>query len=177
MMRFAVTTGGYMKGIRLVALGAAFAIGAGSAIEVEAQAAPAPQVGAERAAKARGERGQGRAMGGLVRDIELTDAQRAQVKAIHERYRPQMQALRPQGQRVRGDSAVRPDSAKRAEARAIMTRQQAEIRAVLTPGQQTTYDRNLAQMKERMERRLSEDGEGKRGRGKGARRGGRSSAR
>src|SRR5688572_26975604 len=123
-----------MKAIRIAALGAAIAIGFGSAAEVSAQATPAPQAGAERAAKQKGEHGEhgrkaGRRMGGLFRDIELTDAQKAQVKAIHERYRPQMQALRPEPRREGGDSAARPDSATRTKARELMTRQHAEIRA------------------------------------------------
>ena len=139
-----------MKAIRIVALGAAVAIGFGSAVEARAQATPAPQAGAERAAKQRAERGEqgrtaGRRMGGLFRDIDLSDAQKAQVKEIHERYRPQMQALRPE----RGDSATRPDSATRIRARELMTRQQADIRAVLTPAQQATFDRNVTTMKER----------------------------
>ena len=146
-----------MKAIRIVALGAAMAIGFGSAEVLAAQAAPVPQAGAERAPRERGakaERGEhrrahGRHMGGLFRDIELTDAQKEQIKAIHERYRPQMQALRPERRQARGDSAVRPDSAKRAQARELMTRQHADVRAVLTPAQQATFDRNVATMKER----------------------------
>src|SRR5688500_2051832 len=126
-----------MKAIRIVALGAAVAIGFGSAAELRAQATPAPQAGAERAAKQRGERSEpgrapGRRTGGLSRAIDLTDAPKTQIKAIRERYRPQMQALRPTPRRERGDSAARPDSATRVQARELMTRQQADIRAVLT---------------------------------------------
>lgn len=162
-----------MKTIRFLALGAALAIGMGSAVELEAQAAPAPQAGSEKGAKQRAERGaQGRAMGILFRDIELTEAQRTQVKGIHDRYRVQMQALRPQGARVRGDSATRPDSATIAQGRTLMASRQAEIRAVLTPAQQVTFDRNVAQMQERGERRAKEAGARKGGKGgKGGRRG------
>ena len=155
-----------MKAIRIVALGAAVAIGFGSAAELRAQAAPAPQAGAERAAKQRGERGErgehGRRMGGLFRDIDLTDAQKTQIKAIHERYRPQMQALRPTTRRERGDSAARPDSATRVQARELMTRQQADIRAVLTTAQQATFDRNVANLKEHGARKGGKRG-GRRG--------------
>ncbi len=156
-----------MKAIRIVALGAAVAIGFGSASELRAQATPAPQAGAERAAKERGvqgERGRARGprMGGLFRDIELTDAQKEQIKAIHERYRPQMQALRPTTRRERGDSAARPDSATRVQVRELMTRQQADIRGVLTPAQQATFDRNVATMKERGARKAGNRG-GRRG--------------
>lgn len=164
-----------MKAIRIVALGAAVALGLGSAGELRAQANPAPQAGAERAAKARAERGergergrmQGRHMGGLFRDIDLTDAQKEQMKAIHERYRPQMQALRPE-RGERRDSTARPDSATRAQAATLMTRRHADIRAVLTAEQQVTFDRNVAQMKERGARK---GGKGEQGGKRGGRRG------
>ena len=163
-----------MKNIRIAALGAALALGVGSSVELQAQATPAPQAGEEHGTKVRGERGQhrghmqGRHMGRMFRDIELTDAQQAQVKEIHERYRPQMQALRPQARR---DSSERPDSATRAQARALMERRHAEVRGVLTAAQQVTFDRNVAEMKERMERRGKEHGArkgGKRGARSGA---------
>lgn len=158
-----------MKAVRIVALGAAMALGLGASGELRAQADPAPQAGAERGAKARAERGergrmQGRQMGGLFRDIELTDAQKAQMKAIHERYRPQMQALRPE-RGERRDSTARPDSATRAQALALMTRRNAEIRSVLTADQQATFDRNVTQMKERGARKGGKHGkrDGRRG--------------
>lgn len=143
-----------MKALRIVALGAAVAIGFGSAVELAAQDTPAPQAGAERGAKARGERGergrmQGRHMGAIFRGIELTDAQKEQLKAVHERYRPQMQALRPESRRERGDSTARPDSATRAKAHALMTQRHADIRAILTADQQAIFDKNVASMKER----------------------------
>lgn len=161
-----------MKAIRIVALGAAVALGLGAAGELRAQANPAPQAGAERGAKARGERGergrmQGRHLGGLFRDIDLTDAQKEQLKAIHERYRPQMQALRPE-RGERRDSTARPDSATRAQALALMTRRNADIRAVLTADQQATFDRNVAQMKEHGARK---GGKGEKGGKRGGRRG------
>ena len=159
-----------MKTIRFLALGTALAIGMGSAIELQAQAAPAPQAGSENGTKERGERGsQGRATGVLFRDIELTDSQKTQVKAIHDRYRSQMQALRPEGPRGRGDSATRPDSATIAQARTLMASRHADLRAVLTPEQQVAFDRNVAQVRERGERRAKEAGARKGG--KGARRG------
>lgn len=161
-----------MKAIRIVALGAAVALGLGASGELRAQASPAPQAGAERAAKARAERGErgergrmhGRHMGGLFRDIELTEAQKEQMKAIHERYRPQMQALRPDRGEGR-DSTARPDSATRAQALALMTRRNAELRAVLTAEQQAPFDRNVTQMKERGARKGGKHGkrEGRRG--------------
>ena len=184
-----------MTGIRSVALGAALVFGIGSTAELHAQGTPTPQPaagrgaergaergvkrgaergakrGAERGAKARGQRGgQGRAMGGLFRDIVLTEAQKTQVKEIHDRYRPQMQALHPQGSRARGDTAARPDSATFAQVRTLMASQGADIRAILTPAQQTTFDRNIAQMNERAERGRAEVGARKGGKGKGARR-------
>lgn len=164
-----------MKAIRIVALGAAVALGLGVSGELRAQAGPVPQTGAERAGKARAERGergergrmQGRHLGGLFRDIDLTDAQKEQMKAIHERYRPQMQALRPE-RGERRDSTARPDSATRAQALALMTRRNAEIRSVLTADQQATFDRNVTQMKERGARKGGKQGKRERRRGERA---------
>jgi Spy/CpxP family protein refolding chaperone len=44
----------------------------------------------------------------------------------------------------------RPDSAERERRRAVMMKQQADIRGVLTAEQQAVYDRNVAEMRARM---------------------------
>ena len=115
--------------------------------------------------KQRGMKGHGReAMGpgrNALRGVKPTDAQKAQIKAIHEKYQPQFKSFRDamkpameeaKAARQRGDTAgVRAAFAKtastRAQAQALRAQETAEIRAILTPEQQKTFDTNVAQMK------------------------------
>jgi Spy/CpxP family protein refolding chaperone len=46
-----------------------------------------------------------------------------------------------------------PDSSARAQRRELMQKETADIRAVLTPDQQKTFDKNLEDMRSRMGRR------------------------
>jgi Spy/CpxP family protein refolding chaperone len=126
--------------------------------------------------KARGAKGHGReAMGpgrSALRGVKPTDAQKAQIKAINEKYQPQFKSFRDamkpamdeaKAARQRGDTAAaRAAFAKtestRTQAQALRAQESAEIRAVLTPDQQKTFDANVAKMKTRGEH-------GKKGRG------------
>ncbi|MFL5560429.1 MAG: Spy/CpxP family protein refolding chaperone [Gemmatimonadaceae bacterium] len=108
----------------------------------------------------RGERGPGRS---ALRGVKPTDAQKAQIKAIHEKYQSQFksihESMKPamdeaKAARQRGDTAgVRAAFAKtegtRQQAQALRSQESAEIRAILTPEQQKTFDANVAQMKAR----------------------------
>jgi len=107
--------------------------------------------------EARGERRGRGPMRGLLRGIELSDAQKTQVRQISEKYRSEFQALR--GDRAQGQERQRPDSAKMQQMRSLMDRQQADIRAVLTADQRKTFDQNLAQMKQRMQERQQRRGD------------------
>jgi Spy/CpxP family protein refolding chaperone len=117
-----------------------------------------------------------------MRDVTLTDAQRAQVWAINDRYRTQRRALQDEARAqwrgrprpAAGDSAARAAfsaraSAWRARARDLRQRQLAEVRAVLTPAQQASFDRNLAEMRARGAERAADRAAG---RGVGRRAGG-----
>jgi len=117
--------------------------------------------------KARGGKGHGhKAMGpgrSALRGVKPTDAQKAQIKAIYEKYQPQFKSFRDamkpamdeaKAARQRGDTAgVRAAFAKtagsRQQAQALRAQESAEIRAILTPDQQKTFDANVAQMKAR----------------------------
>ncbi len=85
----------------------------------------------------------------LLAGITLTDAQQAQVRAIREKYAPQrteiMQAVRTSG--------MPPDSATMAKMRGITEAQTADIRAILTADQRKVLDKNVADERERMEKR------------------------
>jgi Spy/CpxP family protein refolding chaperone len=128
-----------MKAIRIATLAAALCVGMTS---VAAAQSTEPQQG-------QGEARRGGGMGGtLLKDITLTDAQKAQVKAIRDKYVPQLMELR-KAEQATGTR----DEAGRAKATDIMNKQAAEIRAILTADQQVTFDKNLAEMKARMEAR------------------------
>lgn len=131
-----------MKAIRIATLAAALCVGMTSV--AAAQGAP-PQ------GQGQGERRDGRMGGMLLKDINLTDAQKAQVKTIREKYLPQQMELRKTAQATGGP----PDEATRSKMMELQNKQAADIRAILTADQQATFDKNLAEMKSRMESRRS----------------------
>lgn len=170
----------------IVVLGAALALFAAG--EATAQA-PTPADSARRQGEARrgerprGERGQKmRRAGvkGLFRGIDLTQAQRDQMKTVNEKYRAQFQTLREslkpdlkaahearqRGDTVAARAAWERTNAGRERMRSLMEQQRNEARALLTSEQQQTFDRNAQGMKERMERRAGDraKGEGRKGR-------------
>lgn len=89
-------------------------------------------------------------MGGRLLDgITLTGAQQVQVKSIREKYAPKMMEL----MQAARSSGMPPDSATRAQMRAITEAQINDIRLILTPDQQKVLDKNIAEEKERMANR------------------------
>ena len=127
-----------MKAIRIATL--AVALCAGMTSVAAAQGQP------DHDKHGQGEMRRGGGMGGLLlKDITLTDAQKAQIKAIREKYAPKAARASQgsSGDRCRADDATR---AKMAE---LQNQQAAEIRVILTADQQVTFDRNLAEMKAR----------------------------
>jgi Spy/CpxP family protein refolding chaperone len=127
-----------MKAIRIATLAAALCVGFTAV--AAAQGTEPPQQG-------QGEARRGDRMGGmLLKDITLTDAQKDQIKTIREKYLPQQVELRKQAQAVGGP----PDEATRAKMMDLQNKQAADIRAILTADQQKVFDKNLAEMKDRM---------------------------
>ena len=90
--------------------------------------------------------GRGRMAEMLFKDITLTDVQKTRTDSILSAYRPQMQALGP----MRRGEGTRPDSASMAKRRELMSKEYADLRKVLTPEQQTVFDKNVTEMRERM---------------------------
>src|SRR3954466_3836201 len=127
-----------MKVIRIATLAAALCVGLTSIAAAQ---------GTEPAQQGQARRGGG--MGGLLlKDITLTDAQKAQVKTIRDKYVPQQLELRKAAQAT---GSI--DDATRAKITDLQTKQSAEIRAILTADQQTQFDKNLVEMKARMDAR------------------------
>jgi Spy/CpxP family protein refolding chaperone len=156
-----------MSSFRTLALSALML--AGFAGISAAQATPAPQSrpdsgfhrrGHGDGAMMRGRMGPGRGFGA---DLNLTDAQKAQIKAIHEKYKPQAQALRNQAKpfmdaaraaRQKGDTAAfRTNRQKVADimkgGESFRTQEKAEIRAVLTADQRAKLDAREKAMADR----------------------------
>jgi Spy/CpxP family protein refolding chaperone len=84
-----------------------------------------------------GGQGRGRQMEMLMKDITLNDAQKASVDSVVQVFRAQMPAF---------NRDQPPDSAARAKRAEVMTKQNAAIRAILTPDQQKVFDKNLAEL-------------------------------
>jgi Spy/CpxP family protein refolding chaperone len=132
-----------MKAIRIATLAIALCVGVTSVGAAQGQPEPSKQ--------GQGEMRRGGGMGGmLLKDITLTDAQKAQVKTIREKYLPQLMELRRAAHLVGG-----PDAANRAKVADLQNKQAAEIRLVLTADQQAIFDRNLVEMKARADARRS----------------------
>jgi protein CpxP len=159
-----------MSTVRTLALGTLMVCGV--AAVSAAQSPTTPKTRADSGYHRRGDRpdGQfrrgpgGREGRGFGRDLNLTDAQKAQIRAIHQKYQPQNQALRDRAKpfreaaraaRQRGDTAAFRSNMEQARqvmqsGQAIHTQQRAEIRAILTPDQQAKFD---ARQKAASERR------------------------
>jgi Spy/CpxP family protein refolding chaperone len=121
---------------------------------------------------------------GLLRGITLSDAEKASVKTVHEKYQAQFKTLReankPQREelkaaRQRGDTAAvkaiwDKGADQRAKMKSLAEQMNGELRTALTPEHRTQFDTNVAAMKQRME--AARDGSHKGDRAKGGRRAG-----
>ena len=118
----------------------------------------------------RGQRGEGRGnRGEFVKDLNLSDTQKSRIKAIHEKYQPQMKKLREDARaqfgtmrdaRQKGDTSAAAQARIRAQreqfqnrVRAVRQQEQNEIRAVLTAEQRTKWDAAQKKREEGMKQR------------------------
>lgn len=133
-----------MSWIRLAVAGAALCAGASVASAQGAPPAGGPPPGGPQGGP--GMRG-GRGMAMLFEGITLTDAQQTKVDSISAKYRAERQKMMPNGM-----GGGPPDDATRAKMMEMMTRQNAEIRAILAPDQQKIFDANVEKRKQMMQR-------------------------
>ena len=82
---------------------------------------------------------------GILQGITLTADQQTQVDSIWKANEPMREQMR--SQMKPGET---PDSAMRAHMMAMRDQQTKAYRAVLTPDQAKTFDKNIAEMRERM---------------------------
>jgi Spy/CpxP family protein refolding chaperone len=149
-----------MSTIRTLALGALMVVGVAGVSAAQSTAAPRTRADSGQFRARRGPGGEGRGFG---RDLNLTEAQKTQIKAIRQKYQPQQQALRAQAKpymdaakaaRQKGDTAAARTNFEKArqveQGASFRTQEQAEIRAILTPEQQAKFD---AHQKEAANRR------------------------
>jgi Spy/CpxP family protein refolding chaperone len=151
-----------MSKFRTAALSAVAVVGlamsAGAQVPARQDTAYRGMRGAHRAGHmgARGPRAAQRGEGRMIAQLNLTDAQKARVKAIHEKYLPQFRTLRDQAQaqfsavreaRQKGDTSAAARQrfqAQREQFRqrstALRQQEQNEIRAVLTAEQRAKWD-------------------------------------
>jgi Spy/CpxP family protein refolding chaperone len=126
-------------------------------------------------ARHRGMRGQRAHMGRqghgeFVKDLNLTDAQKTRIKAIHEKYQPQLKQLREDSRtqlksirdaRQKGDTSAAARERVRAQreqfqnrARSIREQEQNEVRAVLTAEQRSKWDAAQKKREDHMKQRM-----------------------
>jgi Spy/CpxP family protein refolding chaperone len=151
-----------MNRIRTAAAAVAMLVGAATVASAQA---PTPQEGRQGQRGAKGHQGQHR----MMADLNLTDTQKEQIKAIHAKYRVQFEQLRAQSRpdveaartaRQAGDTAAARAAMARSRAHgtqvaALRQQQHAEVRAVLNAEQRSRLDARQAQMRERMAQRDS----------------------
>jgi Spy/CpxP family protein refolding chaperone len=82
---------------------------------------------------------------GIFTGITLTPAQQKQVDSLYAANQPMRDKMRAQM-----ESGQRPDSAQVASMQAMRQKAVASYRGVLTPDQQKVFDKNVADMSERM---------------------------
>jgi Spy/CpxP family protein refolding chaperone len=141
-----------MSIVRTMALGALMVVGIAGISAAQTATAPRTRTDSgsfrhrDRAAFRRGN--EGFAFG---RDLNLTDAQKAQIKAIRQKYQAQNETVRTQRKpyidaaraaRQKGDTAAFRSNMLKARqvGQSVRTQEMSEIRAVLTPDQQAKWD-------------------------------------
>jgi len=138
-----------MSTVRYLALGALMLVGVAGVSAAQSTATPRPRP----VAGSYQRRGPG-GRDSFGRDLNLTGAQKAQIKTIRQKYQPQEAALRTQAKpfmdaartaRQKGDTATARTNMEKARSvmqsgQSFHAQEQAEIRATLTPEQQTKFD-------------------------------------
>lgn len=157
-----------MSSVRTLALSALMLVGVAGLSAAQSNAPPQSRSdsgsyrrGPHAGGQMRARRGPGG--GEFGRDLNLTDAQKAQVKAIRQKYQPQNEALRTQAKpfmdaaraaRQKGDTAAFRSNMQKARqvmqgGQSIHTQEMAEIRGILTPDQRAKLDARQKAMSER----------------------------
>ncbi|MFN2636009.1 MAG: Spy/CpxP family protein refolding chaperone [Gemmatimonadaceae bacterium] len=157
-----------MSTVRTVALGAMLVLGVAGVSGAQASSTPRTRADSGWHRRGPGAAGQAGARRGdgefrFARDLNLTEAQKTQIKAIRQKYQPQQKALRDQAKpfmeaaraaRQKGDTVAFRSNMEKARqvmqgGQSIRTQENAEIRNILTAEQRTKFDAREKQMAER----------------------------
>ena len=93
---------------------------------------------------------------GIFTGITLTPAQQKQVDSLYASNQPMRDKMKAQM-----ESGQKPDSAQMVAMRDARQKAAASYRSVLTPDQQKVFDKNIADMQERMNSMAPAEGQGK----------------
>lgn len=167
-----------MINIRYALAAVLFSVG-GVAV-ASAQQATQPQTANGNHAHMRGQRAEGirdslgvRGLRGqLFTGITLSDAEKANIKNVQAKYAPQMKALREQAKpqlqaareaHQRGDTAAlkamwEKSAAQREQVKQLLVAERNDLRAALTPANQTKFDANVAALEKRVAERAQDFG-------------------
>jgi Spy/CpxP family protein refolding chaperone len=140
-------------------------VGSAAAVRAQQPTAPAPKAHAGRGMRAGGP-GMG-AERALLRGITLSDAEKANLKAVRAKYATQFKAIRAQykpqheqirAARQRGDTAaaralMQQNSGERDQMRTLMQSERTDLRAALSAENQAKFDANAATLKKRLAER------------------------
>jgi len=134
----------------------------GTAAIASAQAPATPPQAGQHAHGFRGKKGGPEQA--LFRGIQLSDAEKANIKTVNAKYAPQMKALhqqfKSQGKIAKGDTAAmrqrrEANAPQREQMKKLLDAERVDLRAALTPANQTKFDANVQRMQQRAENRLA----------------------
>ena len=116
-------------------------VAASPAIRAEdAPASPAPSTPAHHGEKGKGEHGEA-PLERLTKALDLTGDQKTKIKSIFEERRENVKAVR--------EDATLSDEQKKEKAKEIIQSSTGKIKALLTPEQQTKFEKVMEEMKSR----------------------------
>jgi len=163
-----------MQSIRTTLAAALLTFGAAAVVSAQ-QSTPAqqPQAAAHQGKHAKGARRAKGALGRqLLKGITLSDAEKANIKQVREKYAPQMKAIREQFKpqlkaardaRQRGDTAAlknlwQQSAAQRAQTAKLLEAERSDLRNALAPANQIKFDANVTKFEQRMAKRAQRVG-------------------
>lgn len=162
-----------MRKTILMGLGLAVSLAGTAVAQQSGQDAPKRERG-EGERGMRGEDRRGGPDGFLFKDITLTDAQKTQIQALRKAEHDKMAANKDQRRTQFDEARAARQRGDTTAARAIMQRNRqameqdreqhfAQVRNILTAEQRTQFDKNVAELKLRQEKRGDRFGGAKRG--------------